>query len=105
MPCRHIIYPNKISTDINALQWIAENTNLTKNDLRVFIFLSCKMGSSHLVKIDKKRIAKSLDISKKDVDKSLTHLEDLCIIESRKDDHVKNGYRMSYIDYFDEPSR
>lgn len=98
MACNHIIYSYKFSTDIQKMQDVAENTELSKTDLRLFLFLSCKMGSTHLYKVDKKQVAKSLNVSKKDIEKSLNHLENLCIIESGSDDHLKKAYRMSYTD-------
>ena len=57
MSTNHIIYANKFSTDIERFREVAENKYLDENDLRVFMFLSCRMGSTFLVKIDKKQIS------------------------------------------------
>lgn len=95
----HIIHATKFSTDINQFQTVAENVELTKNDLRIFIFLSCRLGSQHYVKVDKSQIADSLGISKKKVSASLDNLVVQGIIENGSDEHTKNGYKMSYTGY------
>ena len=92
----HIIYPTKFSTDINQFQEVAENPNLSKTDLRVFMFLCCRMGSQHFMKIDKGAVADSLVISKKKVSDSLFTLEGNGVIVSGGDDHTKDGYKMNY---------
>ena len=96
MSTNHIIYANKFSTDIERFREVAENRHLDENDLRVFMFLSCRMGSTFLVKIDKKQISVSLGISEKAVKKSLKHLENYGIITKDSDEHNKNGYMMTY---------
>lgn len=92
----HIIYPNKFSTDITNFQLVAENQMLKKDDLRVFMFLCGRVGSKHCVKLDKKQISRSLNMKKKDVDKALDNLEYNSIITRDYDEHVEDGYRMSY---------
>lgn len=92
----HVIHAIKFSTDINKFQTIAENENLTKNDLRVFIFLSCRLGSQRFAHVDKSQISESLNISKKKIAESLDNLERFGIIAKGSDDHTKNGYKMTY---------
>ncbi len=92
----HIIYATKFSTDVNQFQTVAENENLTKSDLRVFIFLSCRLGSQHYIRVDKSQISESLNIPKKKITNSLDNLERYGIIEQGSDDHTKNGYKMTY---------
>lgn len=92
----HIIHATKFSTDINQFQTIAENENFSKTDLRIFIFLSCRLGSQRYTRVDKSQISESLNISKKKVSESLENLEQFGIIEKGSDEHTKNGYRMSY---------
>ena len=96
MSTNHVIYANKFSTDIERFREVAENKYLDENDLRVFMFLSCRMGSTFLVKIDKKQISHSLQISEKTVKKSLKHLENYGIITKDTDEYNKNGYMMTY---------
>ena len=97
--CGHIIYVNKFSTDIDSFEEVAMNESLSKTDLRVFLFLCCRIGSKHITKIDKDKIAESLGISKKKVNESIQNLITNCIITNDCDDHVKSGYRMSYTEY------
>ena len=92
----HIIHATKFSTDINQFQTIAENENFSKTDLRIFIFLSCRLGSQRYTRVDKSQISESLNISKKKVSESLENLEQFGIIEKGSDEHTKNGYRMTY---------
>lgn len=95
----HIIHSTKFSTDIDRFQTVAENQNLSKKDLRVFLFLCCRAGSQHYTKIDKSQISESLCIPKKDIEKSLKNLENEGIIYKGSDNHVKSGYRMYYTGY------
>ena len=92
----HIIYPTKFSTDIEKFQEISENEELSKIDLRVFLFLCCRMGSNHLCKIDKAQIATTLNIPKKKVSKAIDKLESEGIIFRGEDDYTGDGYRMCY---------
>lgn len=92
----HIVHATKFSTDIEKFQYIAENQNLNKKDLRVFLFLCCRVGSQHYTKVDRAQIAESLCIPKKDIDKSLETLENEGIMSKGTDDHVKSGYKMTY---------
>ena len=92
----HIIHATKFSTDVNQFQTVAENPNLSKNDLRIFIFLYCRLNSKHYVRIDKSQIAESLNISKKKVSESIDNLEDNNIILKGTDNHTKDGYVMYY---------
>lgn len=92
----HIIHATKFSTDINQFQMIAENEDFSKNDLRVFIFLSCRLGSQRFTRVDKSQISDSLNISKKKIGESLDNLERFGIITKGSDEHTKNGYKMTY---------
>ena len=92
----HIIYPTKFSTDIEKFQEISENENLSKTDLRVFMFLCCRIGSNHLCKIDKSQIAMSLNIPKKKVSKAISNLEKEGIIWRGEDAYTGDGYIMFY---------
>ena len=92
----HIIHATKFSTDINQFQTIAENEDFSKNDLRIFIFLSCRLGSQRYTRVDKSQIAESLNISKKKVSESLEKLESYGVILKGSDEHNKGGYKMTY---------
>ena len=96
MSTNHIIYSNKFSTDLDRFKEVAENKNLDENDLRVFMFLCCRIGSTFLVKIDKKQISSSLHLSEKKVKQSLKRLSNFGIITKDDDEHTKNGYMMTY---------
>lgn len=97
--CNHIVYSYKFSTDINQFQTVAEDESLSKTDLRIFLFLCCRVGSQHYTKIDKSQIAETLGIPKKKVVESLEHLESHAIITKGSDDHAKGGYKMTYTAY------
>lgn len=92
----HIVHTQRVSTNIDDLQKIAENKNLSKKDLRVFIFLACRLESEHFTRIDKRQIAKSLDLTKDEVDNCLNTLMDENIIIHGSDTHVENGFRFFY---------
>ena len=95
----HIIHATKFSTDVNQFQIVAENPNLSKNDLRIFIFLCCRLNSKHYVKIDKSQISESLNIPKKKVTESIDNLVQHNIIMKGTDNHTKGGYIMYYTGY------
>lgn len=92
----HKIHTKRMSTNIDALQKIAENRDLSKKDYRVFLFLSCRLESEFVKKIDVEQISTSLNLKKKEVKESIETLMDLGIIEEGSDDHVSKGYRMTY---------
>lgn len=92
----HIIHATKFSTDINQFQTIAENEEFSKTDLRVFIYLSCRLGSQRFTRVDKSQISDSLNISKKKISESLDNLETFGVIVRGSDEHTKNGYKMIY---------
>jgi len=92
----HVVHTQRVSTNIDDLQRIAENGDLSKKDLRVFLFLACRLETERIKKIDKKQMAKSLDLSKDEVKKCLDTLEEHGIIERDSDDHVEDGYRFTY---------
>lgn len=98
----HLIFSSKFSTDIEAFEEVAKNENLSKTDLRVFMFLCCRVGSKHLARIDKSQIADTLNLSKKKVQEALDNLMSECIIAVDSDDHVKSGYKMTYTYNFDD---
>jgi RIO-like serine/threonine protein kinase len=95
----HIVYSTKFSTDIDKFQVVAENQNLSKKELRVFMSLCCRMSSRFYIKVDKNQLAQTLCIPKKDVEKALDNLENEGIIIKGSDEHVKSGYKMSYTGY------
>lgn len=92
----HIIYKLKFSTDIESFQHVAENVDLSKSALRVFMFMCCRLESEHVRKIDIKQMANSLDLTKGKVEEAINELEKYNIIQQGMDDHIKNGYRMTY---------
>lgn len=92
----HITYATKFSTDVEQFQSIAENENLNKNDLRVFLFLCCRLNSKYYHKIDKSQMSDTLNIPKKKLEDSLDTLCDEGILEKGNDDHAKNGYKFIY---------
>jgi predicted transcriptional regulator len=94
----HKFHTKRISTNIDAFQNIAENEELSKKDLRVFIFLCCRLESEHYKKIDKKQVAETLNLSKKDIDKCVDNLLDQGILAQGSDEHVRNGYILCYAD-------
>ena len=95
----HIVHSTKFSTDIDRFQTVAENQNLSKKDLRIFVSLCCRMSSRFYTKVDKNQLAQTLCIPKKDIEKSLENLENEGIITKGSDEHVKSGYKMSYTGY------
>jgi len=92
----HKIHTKRMSTNIDALQRIAENEELSKKDYKLFIFLSCRLESEFYKRIDIEQIAETLNLTKKEVRKSLENLIDQGIVEEGSDEHVSKGYRMRY---------
>ena len=95
----HMLYMSKFSTDIDQFQTVAENQNLSKKDLRIFLFLCCRLTSKRYVKLDKKQIAESLCMTKKEIDKSIDNLINEGILSKGSDEHVKSGYKLTYTGY------
>lgn len=94
----HIIHARVFSADLEKFSKVAENANLSKKDLRVFIFICGRVGSKYYTRIDRKQISKSLNMDRKDVDKALDNLQYENIIEEGSDEHAKNGFKMCYVE-------
>lgn len=110
---------NTFSVNRNAfLEAVVYNENLVENDLRVICLLLTQLDGFRYQKvyhmkdgsekrswnndpknfknIDIKKMAKSLNISKKEVKKSLERLIDECILECGSSPTVKDGYRFLF---------
>lgn len=99
----HVIYTNKFSTDIDAFERVASNTNLGEDELRLFMALCCRVGSKHCVKLDKKTLRNTLGMGKRDFNKAIENLIENGIIGIWSDNHATDGYIMRYIlDYYSE---
>lgn len=92
----HKVHTKRMSTNIDAFQSVFENENLSKRDYRVFGFLCCRLETEHVRAIDIEQVSDSLNISKKEVKKSLNNLIRNGIISKGSDEHIKRGYRMTY---------
>lgn len=92
----HKIHTKRMSTNIDALQKISENNELSKKDYKIFLFLSCRLESEFFKRIDIEQIADTLDLTKKDVKKSIEKLLEQEIIEEGSDEHISKGYKMCY---------
>lgn len=90
------------------LDYVVYNEELTKTDLRVVLFLLTELNGwsppkttegidpCNFKRIDEKKIAEKLYISKKDVKKSIKNLREMCIIEKGESNAVRNGYRFRF---------
>ena len=96
MSMNHTVYSKKFSTDLNQFAKVAMNTRLGEDELRVFMFLSCRIGSTFPSAIDVKRSAETLDMKPKKFKAALKNLEIEGVITQQEDEHSKKGYRMSY---------
>lgn len=80
---------------INRDKFIAKvvtNENLSKKDLRVLMHLMTHLDSLKYKTVSSKSIAESLNLKKKDVDKSLDNLCVENIIDYGDSDTVRGGY-------------
>ena len=96
-----------VSINRERLIEIAALKCLSKNDLRVLLLLfsqlngysepatNCKDPLNYK-KIDKKAMSKVLDMSTKDIKKSIKNLEYEYLIEKGSSDTIRNGYRFTF---------
>ena len=103
-------YEHTVSIRREALLKLAKNENLNKRDYGVLILLFTQLdgfkGSGingrdiqdpeNYRKIDIKSMAKTLDMDKKDVKKSIKRLCKEIIIEDGSNDSVEQGYRFTF---------
>lgn len=93
---------------INIVE-MARDEIFSKTDYRVFLMLLTELDGfspprnfreykdpMNFKKIDKKRIAEQLCISKEKVDKAIETLRNYGIIEKGNGDSIKNGYRFTF---------
>ena len=99
-----------VSVNRDRLIEIAQDTEYTKKDFRVFLALLAqldgysipkKFNSNHkdpmnFKKIDIDKMSELLCMSKKDVKKSIEHLYNDGYIEKGNNDIIKNGYRFTF---------
>lgn len=97
-----------VSIPKNKLLEVAANPYFSKKDYRVLLCLFTELDGwapspkretkdpKNFKKIDIKSIASKLNISKKDVKKSLKNLMDSNIIEDGSSDTISNGYRFQF---------
>ncbi len=100
------------------LEAVVYNDSLTENDLRVVCLLLTQLDGFRYEKvyhmkdgkerrqwnndpknfknIDVKRMAKSLNISKKEVKRALDRLKEECILDQGSNETVKDGYRFTF---------
>lgn len=78
------------------LDVLVSNENLSRKDLRVILFLTTKLDSKKYTKVSLKNIANFLNLSKKDVEKSIDHLIEEDIIRQGSDDYVDCGYKLLF---------
>ena len=93
------------------LEEIVENDNFSKKELRVIMLLMCYLDGYRPSKqrmrkdeydplnfkdVDKSEMAKTLYMSKKDVDKAMDVLLDIGILEKGKNKYNRKGYRFTF---------
>ena len=82
-----------VSCPLESITNIAIDDELTKNDLRVFMFLLCRLDGLRYRPIDKKQIAVTLDLRKIEVKESLDRLSISGYIRQGGDEHVASGWK------------
>lgn len=100
---------HNVSINREKLSEIAADDSLSKKDLRVLIALFTTLDGYSLPlnmdrqkdplnfkKIDRKKIAKLLDLDKSDVDKSIDNLNINGYIEEGSNDTIKHGWRFTF---------
>ena len=101
---------NTVSINRDKLVEIAINPNLTKKDLRVLVLLLTQldgftqpkvlrkdfMDPLNFKKIQYKRIAKTLNMEKRDVIDSVTNIWNEGYLEQGSNDTIEKGYRFTF---------
>lgn len=99
-----------ISVKREKLIEVASNEDLSKKDLKVFLVLLTQLDGYIMPKtynpnwkdplnfkrIDIRQMSELLDISKKDVKKSIENLWDAGYLETGSNDTIKDGYRFTF---------
>ena len=82
-----------ISIDISSMETLSRLEGLTKNDYKLLLFLMSRLDSMNLTRLDKKKIAETLEMKKGEVSESLDNLIHSYILYKGTDDHVDKGYK------------
>lgn len=80
----------------NFIDKVVRQSELKKNDLRVCMHLLTHLDSITFKDVSKKNIAYDLEMTKKEVDKSIDKLVMFGIIERGSSGSVDNGYRLLF---------
>lgn len=80
----------------NFIDKVVKQSELKKNDIRVCLHLLTHLDSITFKDVSKKNIAYDLELSKKEVEKSINRLDMFGIIERGSSGSVDNGYRLLF---------
>lgn len=90
-------YTDTISTNRkDLLNKVVRNSDLKKNDLRVFLHLFTHLDARTYREINKKNIAQDLGLNKSDVTEAIENLIDYDIIVEGSSQSVKDGYMFTF---------
>lgn len=80
----------------NFIEKVVKQSELKKNDLRVCLHLLTHLDSLTYKDVSKKNIAFDLEMTKKEVEKSIDKLELFGIIQRGSSGSVDNGYMLLF---------
>lgn len=89
------IHKQLLSATILNIQGISKHDTLKANDYRVLFFLMGHLDSMRYKKVDKKSIARELDLEKKDVTKAMDNLVLANILVEGESEHIEKGFRFN----------
>ena len=75
------------------MQWVCCDLNLSKKEIKLFIYLTTLLNSTNYTVINLKKIAFNMSMDYKDAKKALDGLIDACVVLEGSDEYTEDGYK------------
>ena len=75
------------------MQWVCCDLDLSKKEIKLFIYLTTLLNSTKYTGINLKKIAFNMSMDYKDAKKALDGLIDACVVLEGSDEYTEDGYK------------
>ena len=75
------------------MQWVCCDLDLSKKEIKLFIYLTTLLNSTNYTVINLKKIAFNMSMDYKDAKKALDGLIDACVVLEGSDEYTEDGYK------------
>ena len=75
------------------MKWVCCDLDLSKKEIKLFIYLTTLLNSTNYTVINLKKIAFNMSMDYKDAKKALDGLIDACVVLEGSDEYTEDGYK------------